>query len=120
MVACRIARFRGLIRRSDSEIGFGTKGTLESVCARLRDRSTIINEPQDSAVFGWVRFAAVCCGGRTCGLDRESDLEIGFSTAWELWLVWRLAGHGMGTAGFRRFRMSADCVQSAELSVSMN
>ena len=36
--------------------------------------------------------------------------DIGFGPASELWLVWRLAGHGMGTAGFRRFRMNADCV----------
>ena len=37
VAACRIARFRGLVRGSDAEIGFGPRGTLESVCARLRD-----------------------------------------------------------------------------------
>ena len=46
----------------------------------------------------------------TCGLNRGLAVEIGFGPASELWLVWRLAGHGMGTAGFRRFRMNADCV----------
>lgn len=45
----------------------------------------------------------------TRGLVRKSDLEIGFSPAWELWLVWRLAGHGMGTAGFRRFWIGVVC-----------
>ena len=42
---CRIACFRGSVRESDIEIGFGPGGTLESVYARLRDRPVIINEP---------------------------------------------------------------------------
>ena len=51
-------------------------------------------------------FAAVAA---TCGLVRGLAVEIGFGPASGPWPVWRLAGHGMGTAGFRRFRMSADC-----------
>ena len=65
---------------------------------------------------GWLVSAVTT----TRGLVRKSDLEIGFSPAWELWLVWRLAGHGMGTAGFQCFWVDADCVQSAGLSVSMD
>ncbi len=54
----------------------------------------------------------VCDRCRTAcfrGLVRRLDLEIGFGPASGPWPVWRLAGHSPGTAGFRRFRMSADC-----------
>lgn len=47
----------------------------------------------------------------TRGLIGKSDLEIGFSPVWGPWPVWLLAGHGPGTAGFRRFRLGADCVR---------
>ena len=72
---CRIACFRGLIRESNPEIGFGPRRTLESMCARLCDWSAVIKEPWYSAVSSWLRFAGACCDGRPCGLDWESDVE---------------------------------------------
>lgn len=45
VAACQTTCFRGLVRESDPEIGFGTRGTLEPVRARLRNRPVIINEP---------------------------------------------------------------------------
>ena len=58
--------------------------------------------------------------GRVSGLNRESGDNIGFGPFGMLWLLLYWLVLVSGTAGFRRFRMSADCVQSAELSVSMN
>lgn len=99
----------GLIRGLDSEIGFGPRKTLESMCAWLCDRSIIINEPRYSAVSGCVRAAIVCLRRRRLGLIRGFGCEIGFGPASGPWPVWRLAGHGLGTAGFRRFRIDTDC-----------
>ena len=69
---CRTACFCGLIRESDPEIGFGTGGALESVCARLHDRPVIINEPRYSAVSGWIRVVIVC-RSRRCPVDWFGD-----------------------------------------------
>ena len=78
MSVCWIASFGGLIRESDPEIGFGPRGALESVCARLCDRPVIINEPRYSTVSGWIRVVIVCRGDHRRGLVRRLDLEIGF------------------------------------------
>lgn len=99
----------GLIRGLDSEIGFGPRKTLESMCAWLCDRSITINEPRYSAVSGCVRAAIVCRRRRRLGLIRGFGCEIGFGPASGPWPVWRLAGHGLGTAVFRCFRIDADC-----------
>lgn len=68
----------GLIRGLDSEIGFGPRKTLESMCAWLCDRSIIINEPRYSAVSDCVRAAIVCRRRRRLGLIRGFGCEIGF------------------------------------------
>lgn len=99
----------GLIRGLDSEIGFGPRKTLESMCAWLRDQSIIINEPRYSTVSGCVRAVIVCRRRRRLGLIRGFGCEIGFGPASGPWPAWRLAGHGLGTAGFRRCRIDADC-----------
>ena len=99
----------GLIRGLDSEIGFGPRKTLESMCAWLCDRPIIINEPRYSAGSGCVRAAIVCRRRRCLGLVRRLAVEIGFGSVSWSWPVWRPAGHGLGTAGFSRFRMSANC-----------
>ena len=62
----------GLVRELDADIGFGTRGALESVCALLRGWSVIINEPWYSAVSGWLRVVAVCRSGR-CPADRSGN-----------------------------------------------
>ena len=72
MAVCRTACFRGPIRKSDIEIGFGTRGTLESVCALLCDRPVIINELRYSAVSRLVRVVIVCRSCR-CPVDRFGD-----------------------------------------------
>ncbi len=77
--------------------------------ARLRGWSAMINEPRDSAVSGWLRAVAVCGRGGSRGLNLESGAKIGFGPTSGPWPVRRLAGLGPGAAGFRRFRMSADC-----------
>lgn len=50
----------------------------------------------------------VCRKDHRRGLVRRLDLEIGFGPTSGPLPVRRLAGHSPGTAGFRRFRMSAD------------
>jgi hypothetical protein len=72
-------------------------------------RLVIVRESLDSAVFGFIYNAAAhgSCGPR--GLNRRLAVEIGFGPVSEPLPVWRLAGHGLGTAGFRHSWMSADC-----------
>ena len=108
---CRTACFRGLIRESDAGIGFGSRGTLESMCALLHGRPILIDEPRYSAVSGCVRAAIVCRRRRRLGLTRGFGCEIGFGPISEPWPVWLLAGHGLGTAVFRCFRIDTDCVR---------
>lgn len=113
MAVCRIACFRGPIRKSDTEIGFGPRRTLESLCALLRDWSVMIKELRYSAVSGWLWAVAVCGRGGSRGLNLESGAKIGFGPTSGPRPVWRLAGRGPGTAGFRRFRIGVCCFRSS-------
>ena len=99
----------GLARELDAEIGFGTRGTLESACACLCGWLVMISEPRYSAVSGWIWVVIVCHWCLRLGLVRRLAVEIGFGSVSWSWPVWRPAGHGLGTAGFSRFRMSANC-----------
>ncbi len=91
MAACRTACFHGPIRKSDTEIGFGPRGTLESVCALLCDRPVIINELRYSAVSRLVRVVIVCRSCR-CPVDRFGDqasrLDLARSRVLWLLLYW--------------------------------
>ncbi len=100
-----------LIRGLDSEIGFGPRGTLESVCAWPCGRSAVIKEPWCSAVFVWTRLEPSAAVAATYGPVRRLAVEIGFGSASGPWPVWRLAAHGPRTAGFLRFRIDTDCVR---------
>ena len=53
----------------------------------------------------------VCRGDHRRGPVRRLAVGIGLGPAWEPWPVWRPADRGLGTAGFRRFRMNVDCVR---------
>ena len=100
----------GLIRGLDSEIGFGPRKTLESMCTWLCGRLAVIKEPWCPAVFVWTRLEPSAAVAATCGPVRRLAVEIGFGPVSGPWPVWRLAGHGPRTAGFRRFRIDTDCV----------
>ena len=101
----------GLIRGLDSEIGFGPRKTLESMCTWLCGRLAVIKEPWCPAVFVWTRLEPSAAVAATCGPVRRLAVEIGFGPVSGPWPVWRLAGHGPRTAGFRRFRIDTDCVR---------
>ena len=101
--ACRTACFRGPIRKSNTEIGFGTRRTLESVCVRLRGWSVMINEPRHSAVSGWMRVVIVCRSDATRGPVRRSGLEIGFGPALQQRPVRRSVGSWSGNRGIQPF-----------------
>ena len=73
--------------------------------------SSWFREPRDSGGVRLARVVGERRSGRYLWPVRRLAVEIGFGPASELWPVWRLAGHGLGTAGFRRFRIDTDCVR---------
>ncbi len=68
-------------------------------------------EPRYFAVSGLMGIVPACRTACFRGLIRRLTVEIGFGPASGPWPVWRLAGHGLRTEGFSRFRMGADCVR---------
>ena len=80
------------------------------MCTWLCGRLAVIKEPWCPAVFVWTRLEPSAAVAATCGPVRRLAVEIGFGPVSGPWPVWRLAGLGLGTAGFRRFRIDTDCV----------
>ena len=96
----------GLIRGLGCEIGFGPCGVswLPVYWLRLGFENRGI-----PAMFDWRGWWVSAAVAATRGLVRGLGRDIGFGSALGPLPVWRLAGLGPGAAGFRRFRMSADC-----------